>query len=329
MKYKQLGKTDMMVSTIALGCWAFAGGDLWGEQDDTDSIATVHAALDVGVNLFDTAPGYGNGYSEEVLGRAVVDRRDDAIIATKVSGGNMTAAAVQKACEDSLRRLQTDYIDLYQIHWPSRTIPLSETVGTLEKLKEQGKVRAIGVCNFGKKDMEELLSLSRPETNQVPYNLIWRAIEHDIQPQCVDEGIGLLCYSVLAQALLIGKYALPDDVPPGRARTRHFSKNRELVRHGEDGCEAETFTSIDAIRQISQKINQPMANVAMAWLLQQSGVTSIIAGARTPDQIRRNVAAVDLSLSPEIINELNEATDGLKQTLGPNPDMWQSESRFR
>jgi aryl-alcohol dehydrogenase-like predicted oxidoreductase len=206
---------------------------------------------------------------------------------------------------------------------------LDETVAALEKLKEQGKIRAIGVCNFGVKDMSDLLPLKRPETNQVPYNLIWRAIEYDIQPQCVDESIGILCYSVLAQALLIGKYASPDDVPPGRARTRHFSKNRELTRHGEDGCETETFAAIEAVRQISQKINQPMANVAIAWLLRQPGITSVIAGARTPDQIKRNVAAVDLDLSPDIIAELNEATDELKQILGPNPDMWQSTSRFR
>lgn len=329
MKYKPLGKTDMMVSTMTLGCWAFAGGDMWGEQDDADSIATVHAALDVGVNFFDTAEGYGNGYSEEVLGRALVGRRDKAIIATKVGRSDLTSETIREACEDSLRRLQTDYIDVYQIHWPRRSTPLSETVAALEKLKEQGKIRAISVCNFGVQDMGDLLPLLRPESNQLPYSLIWRALEFDILPQCVDEGIGILCYTVLGQALLAGKYTSPDEVPGPRARTRHFSKNRELVRHDEDGCETETFAAIEAVRQISQKINQPMANVAMAWLLHQPGITSIIAGARTPDQIKRNVAAVDLVLSPDIIAELNEATDELKQVLGPNPDMWQSTSRFR
>ena len=329
MKYTQLGKTEMKVSTMSLGCWAFAGGDLWGEQDDADSIATVHAALDAGVNFFDTAEGYGGGYSEEVLGRALVGRRDKAIIATKVGRSELTSETIQEACEDSLRRLQTDYIDLYQIHWPRRSTPLSETVAALEKLKEQGKVRAISVCNFGIRDMEDLLPLMRPETNQLPYNLLWRAIEFEIQPQCVDEGIGILCYSVLAQALLTGKYASADDVPEGRSRTRYFSKDRPHARHNEDGCEAETFAAIEAVRQVSQKIDQPMANVAMAWLLHQPGVTSIIAGARTPDQIQRNVEAVDLELSPEIIAELNEVTEALKQTLGPNPDMWQSTSRFR
>ena len=329
MKYKQLGKTEMTVSTLSLGCWAFGGGDVWGEQDDTDSIATVHAALDVGVNFFDTAEGYGGGYSEEVLGRALVGRRDKAIIATKVSQRHLDPAAVQQACENSLRRLQTDYIDLYQIHWPSRTAPLNETIETLQKLQAQGKVRAIGVCNFGVQDMSELLSIGHIESNQLPYNLLWRAIEFEIRPKCVEEGIGILCYSVLAQALLTGKYASPGDVPEGRSRTRHFSKDRPYARHSEDDHETEVFAAIERVRQISKQISQPMANVAMAWLLHQPGVTSIIAGARTPDQIQRNVEAVDLELSPEIVIELNQVTDELKQTLGPNPDMWQSESRFR
>jgi aryl-alcohol dehydrogenase-like predicted oxidoreductase len=323
----------MTVSTMSLGGWAFAGGDVWGEQDDVDSIATVHAALDVGVNFFDTAEGYGNGSSEEILGRALVGRRDKAVIATKVGykvgRHSMTPEVVQEACENSLRRLQTDYIDLYQIHWPSRTTPFSETMEALQKLQTQGKVRAIGVCNFGVQDLGDLLPLGHIESNQLPYNLLWRAIEFEIQPKCVDEGIGILCYSVLAQAILTGKYASPDDVPEGRSRTRHFSKNRPYTRHGEEGCEAETFAAIEKIRQISKQVGQPMANVAMAWLLHQPGVTSIIAGARTPDQMKRNVEAVDLALPADVLAQLNAATDEVKQKLGANADMWQSDSRMR
>lgn len=329
MKYTKLGKTDITVSTISLGCWALAGGNLWGPQDEAESIATMYAALDVGINFFDTAEGYGKGYSEELLGRALVGRRDKAIIATKVGGAHQTAKDVQIACENSLRRLQTDFIDLYQIHWPSRTTPLAETLGALEKLREQGKVRAIGVCNFGMQDMAELVSVGRSETNQLPYSMLWRAIEFEIRQKCIDEGMGILPYSPLTQALLTGKYATPDDVPEGRARSRHFSKNRPWSRHNEDGCETETFAAIEKVRQISQRIGHPMANVSMAWLLKQPGITSIIVGARNPDQIKRNVEAVDVNLSPDIITELNEVTDEVKQKLGPNPDMWQSASRFR
>src|SRR3954470_8653850 len=143
MQYQMLGQSGLKVSAYALGCWPFAGGSFWGEQDDAISIATVHAALDAGINFFDTAEAYESGTSERVLGQALVGRRDKAIIATKVAPNHLNADAVVAACEQSLRYLQTDYIDLYLIHWPNWKVPLTETVGALEKLKEQGKIRAI------------------------------------------------------------------------------------------------------------------------------------------------------------------------------------------
>jgi myo-inositol catabolism protein IolS len=329
VKYCKLGKTDITVSVVAMGCWALAGGRVWGPQIEADSIATVHAALDAGVNFFDTAEGYGNGDSELVLGRALAGRRHEAVIATKVSRAHLSGDEVLQACENSLRRLQTDYIDLYQIHWPSRTVPLDETMGALEKLRQQGKVRAIGVCNFGVQDLSHLLKVGWVETNQLPYNLLWRAIEYEIRQKCIDEGVGILCYSSLAQGLLTGKFSSPDEVPEGRARTRHFSKDRPQTRHGEAGCEPEVFNAIEQIRRICDEIGQPMAAVALAWLLHQPGVTSVIAGARRPDQIKQTARAADLELLPEIIAALAEATEGVKQKMGPNPDLWQSESRFR
>ncbi len=329
MKYCKLGRTDISVSVVAMGCWALAGDSTWGPQDEAESLATVRAALDAGVNLFDTAESYGGGDSELVLGRALVGRRHEAVIATKVSRAHLSGDGVRQACEGSLRRLQTDYIDLYQLHWPSRTVPLDETMEALEKLREQGKVRAIGVCNFGVGDLSDLLEINRVETNQLPYSLLWRAIEYKIQQKCMDESIGILCYSPLAQGLLTGKFGSPDEMPEGRARTRHFSKDRPQTRHGEAGCEIETFAAIEKIRHISDKIHQPMTRVALAWLLHQPGVTAVIAGARTPDQIRQTAQAADLELLLETIGELPEATEEVKRILGPNPDMWQSESRIR
>jgi myo-inositol catabolism protein IolS len=329
MKTCKLGQTDITVSVVALGCWAFAGGRVWGPQDEAESIATVRAALDAGVNFFDTAEGYGDGDSEAVLGRALAGRRHEAVIATKVSRSHLSGDEVREACERSLRRLQTDTIDLYQVHWPSRTVPLDETMEALEKLREQGKVRAIGVCNFGVGDLSDLLKAGRTETNQLPYSLLWRAVEYQIRQQCVDERVGILCYSPLAQGLLTGKFGSPDEVPAGRARTRHFSSARPQVRHGEAGCEAETFAAIERIRTMCDEIHRPMAQVALAWLLHQPGVTAVIAGARNPDQIRQTAQAADLELSPETLGELTEATEPLKRILGPNPDMWQSESRLR
>lgn len=329
MEYTTLGKTDIKVSAVAMGCWSIVGDETWGEQDEAESLATIKAALDAGVTFFDTAEMYGNGYSERLLGNVLSRHRKEVVIASKVSSSHLSAEELPRACERSLQRLKTDTIDLYQIHWPSRTTPLTETLEVLEKLKAQGKIRAVGVSNFAVQDLAELTALGHCETNQLPYSLLWRAVEYDIQRICVENEIGILCYSPLAQGLLTGKFRSADEVPAGRARTRHFSKDRPLTRHGEAGCEAETFSAIEKLRAICDRLGQSMANVALAWLLHQSGVTSVIAGARRPDQIKRNADAADLKLAPEIISELTQATEDVKQLLGPNPDMWQSESRMR
>jgi myo-inositol catabolism protein IolS len=183
VKYRKLGPTDIEVSVVAMGCWAMSGGRTWGPQDEADSIATVHAALDAGSNFFDTAEAYGSGVSEGVLGRALKGRRHEAVIATKVSRSNLSHDDVVQACERSLRRLQTDTIDLYQIHWPSRTVPIEETFAALDKLRQQGKVRAIGVSNFGVGDLAELLAVGWRGTDQLPYSLLWRALEYDVHPK--------------------------------------------------------------------------------------------------------------------------------------------------
>ena len=164
MLYRKLGQTGIDVSVIALGCWPFAGGGYWGEQDDQASIATVHAALDAGINFFDTAEGYGRGHSERVLGEGLKGRRHQAVIATKVSASHLSAEGVAQACEGRLANLQTDYIDLYQIHWPNWTIPLAETVEAQAKLKRLGKIRAIGVSNFAVQDLGDILALAPPLT---------------------------------------------------------------------------------------------------------------------------------------------------------------------
>ena len=329
MNYRKLGATDIDVSVVAMGCWAIAGDWVWGQQDENEAISTLRAALDAGVNFFDTAEAYGDGYSETLLGKALAGRRHEAVIATKVSDAHLAADALRQACERSLRRLNTDYIDLYQIHWPNWSIPLAETMGALESLKQQGKIRAMGVCNFGPVDLSGLLDLGRCETNQLPYSLLWRAVEFEIGQRCIEHGIGVLCYSPLAQGLLTGKFASADDVPETRARTRHFSKSRRLTRHGEDGCEEEVFVAIAAIRAICEGLGAPMAEVALAWLLRQPGVTAVLAGARTPGQLRENVRAAARELSPDTVDALSQATEALKRRLGPNLDPYQAVSRMR
>ena len=329
MEIIQFGNTDLKVSKIALGCWGFAGGSMWGPQDEADSIATIHTALETGINFFDNAPGYGNGYSEEVLGKALQGHRHEAIIATKIRPANISIKSIEAACEQSLRRLRTDYIDLLQPHWPSRQVSAEETFQAFAQLRQAGKIRAFGVSNYGVGDLSEILQHGEVASDQLPYSLLFRAIEYEVQPLCVQEKIGILCYSTLLHGLLSGKFVSADEVPKGRGRTRHFSKNRSGTRHGEAGCEVETFSAIEQIRQIAADIGQPMSLVAVSWVLHQPGVASAIVGSRKPEQIRELAAAAALHLDASTIEKLNVVTEPVKQILGPNPDMWSAESRFR
>lgn len=322
MQYRKLPETGVEVSVIALGSWAFAGGGNWGPQDDRDSIATVHAALSHGINLIDTAEAYGDGYSEEVLGRALEGRREDVVIATKPSSERGRPEEIVEGCNESLKRLKTDYIDLYQQHWPNRDVPFEETMHGFQRLKEQGKIRAFGVCNYGPNDLSALLPILKPATNQVAYSLIWRAIEHEVQPTCEEQGIGILPYSPIAQGLLTGKYRSADEVPDGRARTKHFSRSRPNARHGLEGAEQATFDAIAAVGEIAEKYDRTMLDVSIGWLLSRPAVTSVLAGARTPDQLKSNAAAGEKSLPEQIVNELSHATHDLREKLGADPDPW-------
>jgi myo-inositol catabolism protein IolS len=329
MEYRRLGQTEMQVSVLALGCWPFAGGRYWGEQDDNASIATVHAALDAGINFFDTAEGYEAGHSERVLGQALVGRREQAIIATKVSPNHLRPDEVIAACEGSLRALQTDYIDLYQIHWPNHGVPLADTVGALQQLKEQGKIRAIGVSNFAVQDLAEMVTLSECATDQLPYSLLWRVIEREVQPLCVQHEVGIICYSPLAQGLLTGRYRSADEVPDGLARTRWYNKSRAMADHDEPGCESEVFAAVEAVRTIAAEVGAPMATIALAWVKQQLAVTSFLVGARSPEELAWNLPAADLTLTDDVLARLAAATEPVKEKLGYNPDMWMTPSRMR
>ncbi|MDD4268866.1 MAG: aldo/keto reductase [Pirellulaceae bacterium] len=331
MQYTTLPGTDLAVSRIAMGCWALAGDMTWGPQDEAAGIAAIHAALDAGINFFDTAEAYGNGISEQMLGKALAGARDRAIVASKFNLDHSAAEQVAAACHRSLERLNADRIDLYQIHWPSRQTPREETWRALERLRDQGKIGYLAVSNFGVGDLEDLLVLGRPVSNQLPYSLLLRAIEFAILPQCIAEEIGVLCYSPLQHGLLTGKFRTADEVPAGRARSRHFSSRRPLTRHGQPGCEAETFAAIDRLCEIAAGLGRSAADVALAWLLAQRGVSSVIVGIRGPEQAQRNAAAAELHLDEATLAALTEATDPVKRILGENPDLWESDehSRFR
>jgi len=331
MEYRGLGKTDIKVSSVAFGCWSIVGGLNWGNQDKKDSLEALRAAYDGEITLFDTAEIYGSGESERLVGEALADVRDNIVIATKVSPKHFAPGELCRACERSLGNLCTDRIDLYQLHWPNREIPVADTLAILEKLKGEGKIRAYGISNFGPQDLDTCLCAGYPVvSNQIAYSLLFRAIEYDIQPICHREEISILSYSSLMQGLLTGKFATPDDVPAGRARTRHFSGTRPQTRHRENGAETETFAAIARIREIAAELGEVMADVSLAWILAQPGVTSVIAGARNADQARRNAHAADLELPDDVIGRLSQVTEALKHKLGAGADEWEGgEGRIR
>ena len=296
MKYRKFGSTDIDISTIVMGCWAIGGGYTWGEQDERDSIETIRSAVDAGINMFDTAEFYADGYSEEVLGRGLSGQRDKVLIASKVWPDNLTADKLVQACERSLKRMKTDYIDLYQIHWPNWEVPLAETLGAMEKLKQDGKIRFVGVSNFGVRDLTEALGCAEVVTDQLIYSLLFRAIEYEILAKCRKAQVGVLAYSPLAQGLLTGKFKGPDEVDDERARVRLFSKNRPGTVHDGEGCEKEAFEALDNIHAICSDLGEPMANVALAWVLARGRDIVPIPGTKRRAYLEENLGAADISL---------------------------------
>jgi len=329
MQYRTIAQGNLEVSAVCLGCWALVGDATWGPQQKGDSIAAIRAALDAGITFLDTAEGYGSGYSERLIGEALGSDRDKVVIGSKVSSAHLAPEELKAACERSLRNLGTDVIDVYHIHWPSRTVPLEETVRAMEQLQAAGKIRHIAVSNFGRTDLSEILRLTVPAVNQLSYSLLWRAIEYDILPACRDANVSVSCYSPLMQGLLTGKFRSADEVPAGRARTRHFKDTRPGVRHGQPGAEEKTFATVRAIGEAARRAGMDMAAMSLAWLLAREGVATVVVGARSPEQVVKNAAAGDLKLPADLVSRLDEITKPLREKLGTNPDMWSSPSRIR
>lgn len=329
VKTRKLGKNGFEVSVLAMGAWQLADDKYWGRGGDPER--TVKVALDAGITLFDTAEMYADGESEKALGKALGRDRDRALIASKVFSSHCSPADVRLSCENSLRRLRTDRIDLFQIHWPARDVKFSDTAAELVLLEKEGKIRAAGVSNFGPKDLEEWMEVGGAVSNQIGYNLLFRAPEYEILPACARYGLGVLVYMPLLQGILTGRWETAEEIPQSRRRTRHFASTREGTRHGEPGCEAELFETLRRIKTVSARIGHPMADVALAWLLAKPEVTSVIVGAREPEQVWRNAAGVGLKLDRSTVEELDGITEAIKDKLGGNADMWvgKKESRIR
>lgn len=330
MEKRKCGGSDLEVSLLGVGCFSFGGGDYWGEQDQQDVEQVVHAAIDQGINYFDTAELYNEGRSEESLGQALKGRRDKAIIATKVSPENTEPAVLRHHCEASLRRLDTDYIDIYYVHWPITDHSVQDAFSTLMELQTEGKIRSISVSNFGVQQLSQALATgAQIDLNQLCYSLLSRAIEVEIAPMCRDQQIGIVGYMPLMQGLLAGKFSSVDDVPPWRRRTRHFRGDWPEARHGEAGAEEETFAVVGEIRKIGAAEDIPMAQLSLAWALAKPSVTCVLVGVRNRQQFDENMRSVHLDLSPQLIAQLDDVTQPLLDKLGPNADYWEGSENSR
>jgi aryl-alcohol dehydrogenase-like predicted oxidoreductase len=316
----QIPGTDLKPSRIGLGTWAI-GGWMWGGSDDVESIRTIHAAIDRGITLIDTAPVYGFGHSEEVVGRALAEggRRAKAVIATKVALDwkdgkpfrNASRARILKEVDDSLRRLQTDVIDIYQVHWPDPNVPIEETAGTLKDVMKAGKIRAIGVSNFSPAQMDKFRSVAPLHTNQPPYNLFEREIEKDVLAYCQKNNVMTLAYGALCRGLLAGKMSAStmftgDDL---RLNDPKFQQPR-FAQY------LKAVAALDAFAKTHY--GKSVVHLAVRWILDKQGAGFALWGARRPDQLDPIDDVYGWSLDASAMAEIDKIlADNVKDPVGP------------
>ena len=326
MEKRPLGKSGLLLSPVAFGAWAI-GGWMWGGSDRKDSLRAVEACLDHGISSLDTAPIYGFGLSEEVVGEAIRGKRDRFEILTKAgmrwegtrgeyffttrdNGGRQRDIykysgkdSLIAECEESLKRLGTDYIDLYQIHWPDYTTPIEEAMEAFRVLLEQGKIRAAGVSNYSVEQMDRASTVLPLTSNQVPYSMVRREIEQDVVPWCVEHQCGILAYSPLQRGLLTGKITPDYTFEPGDSRpdTPHFRPGNLKRING----------FLDELLPVAEEKHATLSQLAIAWTLRQPGITVALVGARTEQQVGQNAGAMQVELSDDELTWINEKLENL------------------
>jgi len=313
---KNLGNTDFVVSPVAMGTWAI-GGLRFGAVDDDESIRTINHALDVGVNFFDTAPIYGFGHSEEILGEALLGKRHQAVIATKCGlrwnrkgkiRHDLSPHSIREEVDASLGRLRTDYIDLLQIHWPDPDTPLEKSMKALEDIRRSGKVRWVGCSNFDVPLLEQGLACGQLATLQPPYHLFRRDIETEILPYCQQHDIGVLVYEPIAKGLLSGKYDTKSTFEKGDIRKRNTFFQPEMMTR----C----LEVVETLKDSAKALGVTLAQLAIAWVLHHPAVHVAITGAKHPEQIASNAAAADICLSKDMYDRItNLAKDFAPESL--------------
>lgn len=327
MEKRELGNSDLEVTVLAFGAWAI-GGWMWGGADSDEAIKAIETSVDNGMTTIDTASVYGFGLSEKLVGKAIKGKRAKVEILTKFgmswdeskgdyyfdskdnSGKDIkiyryaSKDKVIRDCEDSLRRLKTDYIDLFQIHWPDKTTPVSETMEALETLIKQGKIRAGGVCNYSAELTEEASKTLKIASNQVPYSMVNRGIEAKTVPFCIENNIGILAYSPLQRGLLTGKIKPGHKFGEGDSRPgTPFYKEPNLSK---------ILDFLKKIHHMADEREVTLAQLVLNWTIQQPGITCALAGARNPEQVLDNMGAVSFNLSKEEISEINKLLSRLQ-----------------
>src|SRR5690606_2227768 len=310
---RKLGTTDVEVTPITMGAWAI-GGFMWGGNDEKDSIEAIQAYIDNGVTSIDTAPIYGFGYSEELVGKAIkkydrsrvqiltkfgmvwdMEKGDYAFDGTD-NQGNLKKVyrygGYERALRDveqSLNRLQTDYIDLIQLHWPDSTTPIEETMRAMEKMLQDGKVRAIGVCNYNAAQLKEAEQTVKLASNQVPYSMLKRDIEKEVVPYCLENNLSVIAYSPMERGLLTGKYATMQTLAEGDHRNHYFKRF--------DFAAVKRLT--DNLADLAAKYNATTAQLVLAWTFHQPAVAAALAGARNAKQAEENAKAMSISITED------------------------------
>jgi len=322
MEYRKLGHSDLEISAITFGAWA-AGGWMWGSTDRNEAIEAIKASYDVGVTSIDTAPIYGQGTSEEIVGEAIKDiSRDKVQILTKfgmrwdLDKGTLAMKSKNNdgndidiykyagkesiifECEQSLKRLGTDYIDLYQIHWPDVTTPIDETFEAVSKLIEQGKVRFAGVCNYDAQQMAEAEKTLKLVSNQIPFSMVNRGIEDETVPYCIENNKSILAYSPLERGLLTGKITSDYKFQEGDHRAGHPHFQPDFIN--------KTNELLNKIKPIADEHNATLGQLVLHWTIERPGITIALAGARNAEQAVQNAKAMDINLSKEEIKTIDD-----------------------
>ncbi len=309
MKYRMLGNSNLRVSAVGFGCWEMAG-DIYGHIDQDEVVRAIHQALDLGVTLFDTAPGYGNGRSEAILGHALRTRRAEAVIVTKCGQywssergfyRDSSHATILAGIDASLRRLQTDYVDLLLIHWPDTTHTFVEAIGALHDVVQAGKARYIGVSNFRAEQLRACAPLAPLVANQVGYNLFDRRWEREMFATARSLGIGIMAYGPLAHGLLTGTFTAQTRFEPSDWRSTGDMFGQPLLTPENFG---QNLLVVERLKALAQEVGTTLPRLALAWVLHDPLVGSALSGTRRPEEIEENVAAIDVQLTAPIMERI-------------------------